>query len=704
MSAKLWARLVLTALALSQLHCFATDPPDGAYACGAVPPGCPSGYHCASDQTCWRDGHGIAVLAGKLGGGGYADGVGAAARFGSPFAIAIAAAGDAYVADRTNSVLRKIDAASGAVSLVAGQPGVPGSTDGSAGNATFSRPSVVVARTTATDVELYVADPQDHTIRKALASTGFVSTVAGAPQMSGSADGTGASARFKSPWACAVAGAALYVADSGNQTIRKIDLTNNQVTTIAGHVGVAGSTDGPIGVALFNNPSGLAWLSDNVLLVTDRGNYTIRRIDLGTGQVSTLVGVAGQTALVDGVPPAARLYDPAGLASDDNGSVYFVDAALWIRRLDLAKLEVTTLAGNRPPGSADGSGAAAQFRDAGGIAYGGGRLLVADSGNFTVREVTLAGAVTTLAGLPSGAGSTDDRASAARFSRPNGITSDGADHLYVADSGNNAVRRVLVSTGDVQTVAGGSLGSADGTGPAARFNGPSDVVLVGGDLFVTDTQNHTIRRIALTSGAVTTLAGVAGAMGSADGVATARFNQPIGITADAAGRLYVADSGNSTLRSIVIATGEVSTLAGMAGSCKQPDGPANLATFCGLQDVLVVGNGLLVSDGRGVHRIALDTLGVSTVTDAAGAPLPLVAATGLTAGPDGSLFVADGSLHTIVRLAGGQAQVWAGTTGQARVDLGARPGSLNEPVGLALLSSGALAVTDEAENAVLTIR
>jgi hypothetical protein len=166
------------------------------------------------------------------------------------------------------------------------------------------------------------------------------------------------------------------------------------------------------------------------------------------------------------------------------------------------------------------------------------------------KELALADAATTIAGL-SLIGSADGTGAEARFRNPHGITTDGVN-LYVGDTFNHTIRKIVISTGAVTTLAGsaGSLGSADGMGAAARFNNPYEITTDGVNLYVADTNNSTIRKIAILTGAVTTLAGSAGQSGSADGTgAAARFYRPQGITTDG-NSLYVSDSDNNSIRRI----------------------------------------------------------------------------------------------------------------------------------------------------------
>jgi hypothetical protein len=215
---------------------------------------------------------------------------------------------------------------------------------------------------------------------------------------------------------------------------------------------------------------------------------------------------------------------------------------------------VTTLAGLAgSKGETDGQGAAARFYDPQNLAVdGAGNVYVADGFGNVVRKVTPAGDTTTLAGSGT-SGSADGTGTAAEFDDPTGITVDAAGNVFVADHGNDTIR-MITPAGVVTTVAGyaQTSGSIDGTGASARFNGPAGVsVDSSGNLYVADANNDTIRKIS-PAGAVTTIAGLAGSQGNVDGLpADARFNTPGDVTVDNAGVVYVADSINSTVRRLV---------------------------------------------------------------------------------------------------------------------------------------------------------
>jgi sugar lactone lactonase YvrE len=281
-----------------------------------------------------------------------------------------------------------------------------------------------------------------------------VSTIAGLAGSSGSADGTNSNARFNGPYGIAVAGGNLYVADTGNNTIRELTPsgTNWVVSTLAGLAGSSGSTDGTNSYSRFRYPIGIAVAGGN-LYVTDEGNNTIRELTLsGTNWVtSTLAGLVGSSGSTDGTNSSARFNEPYGIAVDSGGNFYVADKyCSTIRKLKQVGVNwlVSTIAGlPYNTGGADGSGSAARFNNPTGIAVdGGGNLYVADEGNNTIRRLALAGTnwvVFTAAGLAGSSGSADGLGSAARFNGPYAIAVDGNTNVYVADSGNSIIRGTL---------------------------------------------------------------------------------------------------------------------------------------------------------------------------------------------------------------------------------------------------------------------
>jgi coenzyme F420-reducing hydrogenase beta subunit len=330
------------------------------------------------------------------------------------------------------------------------------------------------------------------------------------------------------------------------------------VTTLAGTALSTGSTDATGAAARFNLPQGVSCDTLGNVYVSDSTNNTIRKIVASTGVVTTLAGLVGGSGSADGTGSAARFYTPWGMACDTSGNIYVADSFYnTIRKIVASTAVVTTLAGLAGfTGFTDATGSAARFNGPKGVACDtSGNIYVTDAGNSTIRKIVAStGVVTTLAGTPMSTGSTDGTGSGARFNNPWGLACDTSGNIYVADTTNNIIRKIVASTGVVTTLAGtaGAGAETDGTGSAARFNAPLGVACdTLGNVYVIDAAGQTLRKIVASTGVVTTLAGLAGTSGSNNGTgSTARFYFPYGITFSSASALYVADTYNSTIRKI----------------------------------------------------------------------------------------------------------------------------------------------------------
>ena len=642
------------------------------------------------------------TLAGIAGGPGGADGTGGAARFNNPHGVAVDGAGTIYVADTNNHTIRTISPA-GIVSTLAGLAGSPGSTDGPVAQARFNLPLGIAVDAAG---NIYVSDTQNSTIRK-ISTSGTVSTLAGLAGVQGPVDGTGSAARFSTPWGLAVDGAGtLYVADSGNHTIRKIT-PSGTVTTLAGLAFTPGTTDAAAaGDARFRLPRGVTLDGAGTIYVADTGNHTIRKIDLNaspTGTVSTLAGSPGNSGGVDGTGVNARFASPEGIVV--GGGTIYVASFGAIRKVTTAGTVTTFVA----PTHVDGSnGTPARFNTLSGIAVDAdGRALVADSGNHAIRAVAPDGTITIVAGLGPGwgFGSADGAAATATFRSPKGVAVDAAGMVYVADSSNHTIRKITPS-GMVSTLAGlaGSPGNSEGSGSAARFSTPTGVAVdTAGTVYVADSGNRAIRKIT-PAGIVSTLVtldstttpehiavGVDGNVyvggrtccivhssvilritptGTVSTVLSATIEnlQIGGLAVDAASTIYYTDIANCVVYKRT-ASGEGDKLGGRMAHCGHVDGPGSgvIVRWGSPSGITVDATGTAyVADSNTIRKIGpapdymVTTIGSVPLANAGaidgiGGAARFSKPRGLAVDAGGRLYIADTGNHTIRTGATGRA-------------------------------------------------
>jgi len=452
-----------------------------------------------------------------------------------------------------------------------------------------------------------------------------VSTLAGSG-IYGFADGTGTAAQFYYPNGVAVdASANLYVADRNNNRIRKITAAG-VVTTLAGS-GIEGLTDGTGTAAQFSNPIGVAVDGSGNVYVADLNNNRIRKIT-AAGVVTTLAG-SGIQGSADGTGTSAQFFLPFGVAVDASGNVYVADTYNNRIRKITATGVVTTLAGFGIQGFADGTGTSARFNKPSGVAVdGSGNVYVADNLNHRIRKITAAGVVTTLAG--SGvAGFAEGTGTVARFNTPSGVAVDGSGNVYVADTNNNRIRKITAA-GIVTTLAGSGIeGFANATGTAAQFRNPIGVAVdSSGNVYVADTFNNRIRKIvpystsatinyststfckSLTTEQLVTLTGTGDYKGGV-------YSSTIGLTINSStGAITPSSSTDGTYKvtyttissggCIPVSTSTQVTIMSTFATASINYYPRNMPNCMGIKDVYLTGDGAYLGGTYSADRAGID--------------------------------------------------------------------------------------------------
>ncbi len=618
----------------------------------------------------------LTLLAGTIGGAGNCDGWGRNARFDNPWRVAVDRNGYVYVADRFNYTVRKISPA-GAVQTLAGSPGKQGTADGTGLAARLYGPHSIAVDGSG---NVWLGDGQ--AIRR-ITPLGVVSTVAGSITQAGYADGSGSAVRFLGPEDLSVDGSGnVFVADTGFDPVTSMSAAVRKVTP-AGVVSTVATDCGSIGMSYI---AGVAVDSLDNVYVANTGNNAICKLT-PSGAASVLI------------PDGSGLQEPRGLAVDGSGNVYVADAFNEVVRKirQSPSVSMSTLAGGLVQrGFVDAVGSSARFRRPNGVAVDtSGNVYVADEENHAIRKITPGGTVSTLAGLGPDFGHVDGAGSVARFFGPMASAADRSGNLYVLDAYNFVVRKITPA-GVVSTLAGaaGERGNLDGTGSEARFafEGPGDdtrtdrsplgmAIDGGGNLYVTDRDNDSLRRIT-PAGVVTT---VATALGFPESVAVdPSGNVYVSVSAgirriaaggggvtlftgatrgalatDSAGNVYVAEISNAVIRKVTPG-GALSTLAGTAGQKGTSDGTGAAARFSAPVSIATDGaDNLYVGEVGGFNVYATpDARTVRKVTPG-GVVTTVVGRPGSSGNLLGALPASLGRVESVAVLGSGQVAITA---------------------------------------------
>ncbi len=658
-----------------------------------------------------------------------------------PVAVALDGLGNYYIAVAGQNRVFRVSAG-GTLNVAAGN-GLPG-LSGDGGDPAAARLNGPLGIALDSANNLYIADTGNNCVRKVtFGSTPSIATIAGNGTSGFSGDGGAPSAALLAgPAAVAVDNSGnVYIADQGNNRVRKITAgASPTISTLAG-TGVAGFSGdgGSPGAAQLAAPAGVAVDSSGHVYIADQANNRIRKLTFGSSPViATLAGTGTAGFGGDGASAAAaQLSGPAGIAVDSNGNLYIADQGNnRIRKvLSTSSPTIGTVAGNGIAafGGDGGSATSASLSAPSGVAVdGSGNLYIADTQNDRVRFVTAAGVIQTVAGNGSLSFSGDGlNPQCGSLSGPVGVAVDASGNIYIADFINNRIREVVLSpTPTLVTIAGSGMAgfSGDGASPAgAQLAGPLGVALDPfGNLYIADSLNNRIRMV--TAGAnptITTVVGngTAGFSGDGGSPLSAQLSYPTGVAFDASGNLYIADSQNHRIRQVVFnATPTINTVAGNGTPGYSGDGGS--PTSAGLNfptSVVLDGAGNLYIADYGNQRIRKVTFGanpnISTLvgngssasTGAGGDPAvtPISNPFGIAVDAAGNLYISEigndrvrevlASTSSLITIAGDGTLAFTGDGGAAT---GA---SVGQPAGLVVDAGGNLYIASSAENRIRKI-
>lgn len=757
------------------------------------------------------------------------------AELGEPSAVVLDKAGNLYIADGFDAVIWKVSAATGTITTFAGNgtQGFSGA-NGPATSAELSDPAGVAVDNAG---NLYIADSGDSVIWKVSATTGLITVVAGNNNFGYTGDGGPAtSAALNFPGGVAVDGAGnLYIADSFNNVVRFVSAATGTITTIVGNsAGTSGFSGdgGPATSAQLNNPSDVVLDGAGNLYIADVFNGVVRKVSAATGTIMTVAGTGGIQGFSGNNGPAtsAELGNPGSVAVDSAGNLYIADGSnqvIW--EVSATTGTITIVAGNSMQGFSGNGGPAtgAEFNLPSGVALNSaGNLFIADNNNAVVWEVSAtippfqttpvgsassmqnvllqlnaAQTITSITTTPSQGGKQEYVAgtitgctvdgttsnpsgtictvpvtfqpayagsrgvslkvvtntgtfpfglngigtgpqvalipgtivtaagngtpgysgdggvpSSAELSALTGIVVDSAGNSYIADTANNVVRKISAATGTITTVAGNGTAGFSGDGgsaTSAELNLPQGVAVdSAGNLYIADGNNQRIRFVSAATGAITTIAGngTGGFSGDNGSATSAELSGPIGIAVDSAGNLYIADTGNQRVRFVSATAGTITTIAGNGTQGFSGDGGAATSAELNTPGGVAVdsaGN-LYIAHASAIRKVTAATGTITTVAgngtsgfsgDGGAATSALLNnPAGIAVDSAGNLYIVDtlnnrirfvsAATGTIMTIAGNGTQGYSGDNGAATSAM------LNSPEGMALDSVGNLYISD----------
>jgi sugar lactone lactonase YvrE len=633
---------------------------------------------------------------------------------GSPTGVALDGAGNVYVTDLYSNRVFKVGTA-GNVTVVAGNGSRGGFSTGDGGSALIAKLTYPSGVSVDSSGNIFIADRTYCRIREVSVQTGIISTVAGTGTCGYSGDGgLATSAMVNDPSGVALDRFGnILIADTINCRVREVSASTGVISTVTGTGTCVYSGDGGTAAsANVSQPQGVAADSSGNIFIADTGNCAIRRISASTGIISTVAGTGTCGYSGDGgLATSATVNAPYGVAVDRSANIFIADTSnCVIRKVTSSNIQISTVAGDHSLGcgySGDGTSAtSAQINQPYSIAVdNAGDIFIADYANSVIREVSASsGGISTFAGvavpdpnhpghmtgLPAYSGDSyvaTDAELGFLNATPygSGMATDPSGNIFIADAANHAIRKVSASTGTITTVAGnGLIGHSGDGGPAAsaQLFYPRDVTVDGsGNIFIMDSGNCVVRKISVSTGAISTVAGTppdsvgnyyCGFSGDG-GPATSAQLYPIdlmipagGVAVDNSGNIFIADTGNGVIREVSASTGIITTVAGNANSIfvgGGDGGPATSATLFSPYGVALDGSGnIFISDtydfairevmavNGNIYTVAGNiALGIGFSGDGGPAGLAQIGYTfGVFLDPAGNLFIPD-SKNCVIR-------------------------------------------------------